>query len=99
MRRSMPPLRRILIIVLSVVVFAILFSYYIFEIRKILQFNSAIAEREAERNEQRELVKSYKEKVSFYKTKEGIEHLAREQYNLVAPGERVFLLVSPDEEP
>ena len=47
--------------------------------------------------EKRQLVESYKDKVEFYKTKEGIEHLAREQYNLVAPGERVILLVSPDE--
>ncbi|MBR1602938.1 MAG: hypothetical protein IJ667_05815 [Synergistaceae bacterium] len=49
------------------------------------------------RDEKRELVKSYQEKVEFYKTQEGIEHLAREQYNLVAPCERVILLVSPDE--
>lgn len=95
---SMPPLKRIFFIVAIIVVFAILFSYYVFEIKKILQFNSIIAEREADRDEQRELVKSYKEKVSFYKTQEGIEHLAREQYNLVAPGERVVLLVSPDEQ-
>ena len=44
-------------------------------------------------------MRDYKEKVEFYKTQEGIEHLAREQYNLIGKGERVILLKSPDNEP
>jgi cell division protein FtsB len=30
--------------------------------------------------------------VEFYKTEEGIAHLARERDNLVYPGERVFIV-------
>ena len=97
MSPQMPPLRRIFVWTGLILFLAIIFTYYIFEIRNIFRINDAIAEREAMRDEKRELVKSYQEKVEFYKTQEGIEHLAREQYNLVAPGERVILLVSPDE--
>lgn len=93
----MPPLRRILVWTLLILFLAIIFTYYAFEINNIFKLTEAKAEREAMLEEKRQLVESYKDKVEFYKTKEGIEHLAREQYNLVAPGERVILLVSPDE--
>ncbi|MBQ3377375.1 MAG: septum formation initiator family protein [Synergistaceae bacterium] len=93
----MPPLRRILVWTVLILFLAIIFTYYAFEINNIFRLTEAKAEREAMLEEKRELVESYKDKVEFYKTKEGIEHLAREQYNLVAPGERVILLVSPDE--
>ncbi len=93
----MPPLRRILIWTILILFLAIIFTYYAFEINNIFKLTEAKAEREAMLEEKRQLVESYKDKVEFYKTKEGIEHLAREQYNLVAPGERVILLVSPDE--
>ena len=93
----MPPLRRILVWTVLILFLAIIFTYYAFEINNIFRLTEATAEREAMLEEKRELVESYKDKVEFYKTKEGIEHLAREQYNLVAPGERVILLVSPDD--
>ena len=93
----MPPLRRILAWTVLILFLAIIFTYYAFEINNIFKLTEAKAEREAMLEEKRQLVESYKDKVEFYKTKEGIEHLAREQYNLVAPGERVILLVSPDE--
>ncbi|MBQ9566086.1 MAG: septum formation initiator family protein [Synergistaceae bacterium] len=92
----MPSLKRILIGAFILLVLSIAATYYLFEVRRILQIQEAIGEREAVLNEKRESLRSYREKVAFYKTKEGIEHLAREQYNLVEPGERVFLLRSPD---
>jgi cell division protein FtsB len=42
--------------------------------------------------EKEKSVKEYREKVAFYETDEGIAHLAREQYNLSFPGERVFIV-------
>ena len=71
-------------------------SYYRFELERIAQIREAISKREEVLKEKRETVRNYKEKVAFYKTKEGAEHLAREQYNLVTNGERVILLRSPD---
>ena len=71
--------------------------YYMFELERISSIKAAIVKSEAELEKKREIVRVYREKAEFYKTKEGIEHLAREQYNLVGDNERVILLVSPDE--
>ena len=92
----MPSLRRIILIALGVIVLAIAMSYFKFELDRIAQIQEAISKSEAVLKQKRESVRDYKEQVAFYKTQEGIEHLAREQYNLVGPDERVILLKSPD---
>ena len=92
----MPSLRRIIFAGIALLLLSIAVTYYLFEAERIVQIQEAILEREAVLQERQESVRVYKEKAAFYKTKEGIEHLAREQYNLVGPGERVFLLQSPD---
>ena len=94
----MPSLRRIIFIALGVVILSIAVSYYRFELDRIAQIREAITKSEAVLKEKQASVRDYKEQVSFYKTQEGIEHLAREQYNLVTAGERVILLKSPDRE-
>ena len=78
---------------------ALTFSYYRFEIDRITSIEEAIAKSEAELARKQEIVRIYREKAAFYKTPEGIEHLAREQYNLIGDNERVYLLVSPDKNP
>ena len=78
---------------------AITLSYYRFELDRIAEIRGQIAKSEAVLKQKREAVRDYKEKVEFYKTQEGIEHLAREQYNLIGNNERVILLKSPDNEP
>ena len=92
----MPSFKRIILTALFLLGLAITASYYRFELERIAQIREAIVKREAVLNEKREAVRNYKEKVAFYKTQEGIEHLAREQYNLVEKGETVILLRSPD---
>ena len=92
----MPFLRRIIIITLGVVILSITVSYYRFELDRIAQIRDAIGKSEALLKQKQESVRDYKEQVLFYKTQEGIEHLAREQYTLVGEGERVILLKSPD---
>ena len=89
-------LKRILWAILAVFGIAIAVSYYRFELDRIAEINEAIAKSEAELARKQEIVRIYREKAAFYKTKEGVEHLAREQYNLIGDKERVFLLVSPD---
>ncbi|CAM1381282.1 hypothetical protein FF3_02029 [Fretibacterium fastidiosum] len=92
---AMPPLRRIALIAFLGLLALIMVTHYAFEVSRIEQIRSAIDEREDLLQRKKENVRNYEEKVSFYKTREGIEHLAREQYNLVASGERVILLASP----
>ncbi|GHS88319.1 hypothetical protein AGMMS49957_09630 [Synergistales bacterium] len=76
-------------------------TVFYFEINKFLRLNYLIEERAAKLAEKERTVNVYKEQVEFYKTQEGVAHLAREQYNLALPGERVYLLVpaSADELP
>ena len=95
----MPPLRRILIASILLLALSITVTYYIFEFSRIVQLDGAIEKQETVLEELRENVRSYQDQVAFYKTREGIEHLAREQYNLVLPGERMILLKSPDVAP
>lgn len=92
----MPSIKRVFLIVIIVVLLAITVSYYRFELERIAQIRVSISKSEEILKQKRETVQDYQEKVKFYKTREGIEHLAREQYNLVTAGERVILLRSPD---
>ena len=82
-----------------VTAFAIAIGCYRFELDRISRIREAINKKEAELAVKRNNVKEYREKVAFYKTDEGAEHLAREQYNLVRDGETVILLKSEDKEP
>lgn len=92
----MPSFKQILFFVLTVLGIAITWSYYRFEFDRIAQIREQIVKSEILLKQKRDSVRDYKEKVEFYKTQEGIEHLAREQYNLVGNDERVILLKSPD---
>ena len=92
----MPSIKRVFLIVIIVVLLAITVSYYRFELDRIAQIRASISKSEEILKQKRDSVRDYQEKVKFYKTQEGIEHLAREQYNLVTNGERVILLRSPD---
>ena len=84
---------------LGLLLLAVAWSYYRFELDRIAEIREQIVKSEAVLKEKRDSVRDYKEKVEFYKTQEGVEHLAREQYNLIGNGERVILLRSPDAEP
>ena len=95
----MPSIKRVLVFAFIVVLLAIAVSYYRFELDRIARIKDSINRSEAILHQKQESVREYKEKVNFYKTQEGMEHLAREQYNLVLKGERVILLKSPDVEP
>ena len=93
----MPSIRRIVFITLAVLGLALTVSYYRFELDRIAEIREAITKSEAELERRRENVRVFREKAEFYRTQEGMEHIAREQYNLVGNNERVILLVSPDE--
>ena len=94
----MPSFRQIVFFALALLGLAITWSYYRFELDRIAEIREQIAKSEVVLKQKRDSVRDYKEKVEFYKTQEGIEHLAREQYNLIGKGERVILLKSPDQE-
>jgi len=67
-------------------------TVYYFEFRRLARLTAAVDEGSARLAELERSVRNYREKVAFYETEEGMAHLAREQYNLVLPGERIFVI-------
>jgi cell division protein FtsB len=89
-----PRLRWVFAAGIAVLMIFIAGTAYFFEIRKLARLRAAVEERSLQLAEKERGVRKYREKIEFYKTEEGIAHLAREEYNLTFPGERVFLVVS-----
>jgi cell division protein FtsB len=89
----MPRLRWIFVAAMVTLFLFIAGTVYFFEIQKIARLRLAVAARSAVLAEKERSVKELREKVAFYNNDEGIAHLAREQHNLVFPGERVFMIV------
>ena len=88
----MPRLRWMFVAAIASLMFFIAATVYYFEFQRMTRLSSAVADRTARVAEKERNVKNYKEKVAFYNTDEGMAHLAREQYNLAFPGERVFIV-------
>ena len=63
-----------------------------FEFRRLTRLRTSVAEGSARLVHLERQVTNYRERVAFYGTDEGMAHLARERFNLVLPGERVFII-------
>ena len=88
----MPRLRWMFIAAFATLLFFIAVTVYYFEYQKLTRLKFAVAESSVRLAEKERNVRDYREKVAFYETDEGIAHLAREQYNLAFPGERVYTI-------
>ena len=88
----MPRLRWMFVAAVGALLFFIAVTVYYFEFRKLTRLQIAFTESSAKLAEKERSVQNYREKVAFYKTDEGLAHLAREQYNLAFPGERVYIV-------
>jgi cell division protein FtsB len=87
-----PRLRWTAIAAVVVTLLCIFGTCYFIEIGKIVRLRSAVAENSVRLAEKERSTRRYREMVEFYRTEEGIAHLARERDNLVFPGERVFII-------
>jgi cell division protein FtsB len=98
-QRLRPPrLRWTVVAAVAATILCIAGTYFFIEISKILRLSAAVTENSAELAEKERSERRYREMVDFYKTEEGIAHLARERDNLVFPGERVFLVIGASSE-
>lgn len=89
-------LKRLLIVSAIILTVLIAGTTYYFDMRRMDAISREVEIREAELREKRRVVSGFRERVEFYRTREGMEHLAREQYDLVLPGERMIHLRSAD---
>ncbi len=83
-------LRWVALITAGLCFLAIVGTAYILELRKIGRLGSIVDERMDRLVAITRDVQVLKEKILFYKTPEGVARLAREQFNLTYPGERIF---------
>ncbi len=91
-------LRWILCLTIVGLMAAILTTSYVMELSRLRYLSSAIDQRVAELVRLKRRIQDKEEKILYYKTEEGIAREAREQFNLVMPGERIYRIevASPD---
>ena len=89
----MPRLRWFLLTVVLFLITAIMGTAYIVELRDIRRLSVLVDTRMNYLMEKSRTIQECREKIEFYKTQEGMAHLARDQYNLVFPGERIYRIV------
>ena len=91
-------LRWILCLTIIGLMAAILTTSYVMELSRLRHLSSAIDQRVAELVRLKRGIQDKEEKILYYKTEEGIAREAREQFNLVMPGERIYRVevASPD---
>ncbi|MDD4364511.1 MAG: septum formation initiator family protein [Synergistales bacterium] len=95
----MPKLRWVLLSTIAVVFLTITLTAYVTEFQRMARLTHAVDRKMTELVRLSRTIQEMEEQVSFYGTREGLARLAREQFNLVRPGERIYRLevVSPDE--
>lgn len=86
----MPRLRWILVYACAAFIVAVTAVTFFKEADRIDRLSVALESRMGELVEQTRKNQEIQEKISYYKTPEGIAHLAREEFNLVKPGEKIY---------
>ncbi|HON33286.1 MAG TPA: septum formation initiator [Synergistales bacterium] len=92
-------LRWVALITAGLCFLAIVGTAYILELKKIGRLGSIVDERMDRLVAATRDVQVLKEKILFYKTPEGVARLAREQFNLTLPGERIFRVEVVSQDP
>ncbi len=86
----MPKLRWILVYACAAFIVAVTVVTFFKEVDRIDRLSVALESRMEELVELTRKNQEIQEKISYYKTPAGIAHLAREEFNLVKPGEKIY---------
>lgn len=86
-------LRWIVLAAIVILFVTIMGTAYILEWRQVDRLSSTLDERMVVLVEKTRSLQDLRERISFYSTAEGVAHLARDQYNLVMPGEMIYRIV------
>ncbi len=86
----MPKLRWVLLTSIALFVVAITMTSFVLEWRKIDVLSGVLDDRMLELAEERRRNQALKEKIDYYRTPAGVARLAREDFNLVLPGEEIY---------
>jgi cell division protein FtsB len=86
-------LRWIVFAAIVILFVTIMGTAYILEWRQVDRLSSTLDERMELLVAKTRSLQDLRERISFYSTAEGVAHLARDQYNLVMPGEIIYRIV------
>lgn len=86
----MPKLRWIVVYAFAAFIVAVTVVTFFKEVGRIDRLSTALESRMEELVELTRKNQEIQEKISYYKTPAGIAHLAREEFNLVKPGEKIY---------
>lgn len=86
----MPRLKWVFLICAFALFSAIMMTTYIHEIRHISRLSSLVDLKMETLIRKSRDVQKYREQVDYYSTPEGVEKLAREEFNMAYPGEKVY---------
>ncbi|MDR1915488.1 MAG: septum formation initiator family protein [Synergistaceae bacterium] len=86
----MPRLRWILFYAFALFILAVTVVTFFKEVNRIDRLSSVLESRMEELVETTRKNQELQEKISYYTTPSGIAFLAREEFNLVKPGEKIY---------
>ena len=86
----MPRIRWIMIYALATFILSVTVVTFFKEIDRIERLSAALELRMEELVDMTRKNQEVQEKISYYKTPEGIAYLAREEFNLVKSGEKIY---------
>lgn len=98
---ALPKMRWILAYAILSFIAAVTVVTFFKEAGRIDRLSASLEERMLELVDLTRKNQTIQEKISYYKTPEGIAHLAREEFNLVRPGEKMYRMeiISRDKTP
>lgn len=85
-----PRLRWILFAAGITFLVAVLLTSFFKELERIKNLSETLDKRMDELVEEERKTQEFKQKIEYYNTPEGIARLAREQFNLVGSGEKIY---------
>ncbi len=95
----MPRLRWILVYAVAAFIVAVTLVTFFKELGRIERLSTALESRMEELVELTRKNQELQEKISYYKTPAGIAHLAREEFNLVKSGEKIYRIEVISDDP
>lgn len=90
----MPRLRWVVLFCACSLFLAIMGTSYYREMSRISRLSRVVDARMARLVSMSRTMQEYQEKIDYYSTPEGVARLAREQFNLVLPGEKIYRIVT-----
>jgi cell division protein FtsB len=85
-----PKIRWVIVYAVTTFIFAVTVTTFFKEVGRIERLSSAMERKMEELVELTRKSQELQEKISYYNTPAGIAFLAREEYNLVRPGEKIY---------